>query len=67
MKIENVRRMTEDELEKNGWASGRHAAPVVLELANGDKLFPSCDPEGNAPGALFGENADGEPFVFDPE
>lgn len=64
--IVNIRRMTDDELEREGWHNGRHANPPVLELANGDVLFPSMDPEGNGPGAMFGRNSDGEAFFLSP-
>lgn len=52
-KIVDVRRMTEEEMEREGW-KGRMGKPTVLELESGDILFPSQDPEGNGPGAIFG-------------
>lgn len=57
--IEKVRPMTDGELPEH-W-HGEH--PVVLVLDDGTKLYPSSDPEGNGPGALFGHNKDGE-FVI---
>jgi hypothetical protein len=49
-KIELVRRMTDGEMEREIWAG---FAPTALQLENGVVLFPSRDPEGNGPGALF--------------
>jgi hypothetical protein len=57
-----VRPMTDDEAERNFWHHDRRR-PVVLELDNGTLVYPSQDPEGNGPGALFGE-VDGTPVTF---
>lgn len=56
--IQDVRYMTDEELEAEDWGDwgGR---PVVLVLDNGAKLYPSQDPEGNGPGAMFGADDDG--------
>lgn len=62
--IENVRRMTDEELESEHWHHYRGSTPLVLELDDGTKVYPSKDPEGNGPGALFGENEDGEKVRF---
>ena len=51
--IANIRPMTTKEMKSYGW-DGEHAPPVLV-LSDGTKLFPSRDPEGNRPGALFGE------------
>jgi hypothetical protein len=40
--------MTLDEAEEMGWAS----RPIVLQLDNGDLIFPQADDEGNEGGAL---------------
>ena len=50
------RAMTDDELASEGWSGGdAHGSPVVvLTLDNELQIFASMDPEGNAPGALFG-------------
>lgn len=67
-RIEDIRRMTDAELDAMAWHAGPvHAPPVVLELSNGDVVFPSQDPEGNGPGALFGLTEDGDLFAFDPD
>lgn len=54
-KIVKARYMTHDEAEEFGWGS----RPIVLELDNGSIIFPSQDDEGNGPGALFGNDRDG--------
>lgn len=56
--IEEVRPMTDAELEAEHW-NPRHQRPPVMVLDDGTKLYPSQDPEGNGPGALFGDS-DGE-------
>ena len=43
-------------LKLRGW-SGR---VIVLTLDNGTKIVPMSDPEGNAPGAWFGLDNDGD-------
>lgn len=40
--------MTLEEAEEMGWSS----RPVVLQLDNGDLIFPQADDEGNDGGAL---------------
>ena len=57
--IVDIRRMTEDELEGQGWDRREHA--VVLEFDDGTLIYASQDEEGNGPGALFGTK-DGEDF-----
>lgn len=47
--ITGVRYMTASECAGNFW--GDHAA-LVLELDNGERIYPASDAEGNAPGAL---------------
>ncbi len=42
-------------MEENGWHTGSiHANPPVFELDDGTLIYPSADPEGNGPGAIFG-------------
>lgn len=65
-KIVDVREMTEDELEREGWHKRHGRGPTVLELETGMLLYPSCDPEGNAPGALFGIDADDNTVYIHP-
>lgn len=57
--IAKVRPMTKDELDANGW-DDRWDGVVVLELDDGTRLFPSRDPEGNGPGAMFGSDDEGD-------
>lgn len=57
LSIVNVRTMRPGEMNAEGW--GGMAPPPVLELSDGSTLYPSRDPEGNGPGALFFSDADG--------
>jgi hypothetical protein len=57
-RITNIRSMTKEEMEAEGWDDHR-GAPTVLELDDGSIMYPSMDDEGNGPGALFGRRADG--------
>lgn len=68
-RIETVRPMTDGELAQEGWMnySPFRSRPTVLVLANGMKIYPSVDPEGNGPGALFGTDPDGQPVKITPE
>lgn len=56
--------MTDDEMASEGWNGRRNGAPSVMVLSNGTKLYPSQDPEGNGPGALFGEEEDGAKVAY---
>jgi hypothetical protein len=51
-KIAAVRYMTKKEADDLGWTS----RPVVLQLDDGNLIFPSQDDEGNGPGSLFTNN-----------
>ena len=59
--IGHIRPMTKKELDEFGWYDNGTA--VVIILSDGTKLFPSCDPEGNAAGALFGSDKEGDFIV----
>jgi hypothetical protein len=56
--------MTEEELAAEDWMATAGYVPVVLELDDGGLLYPSRDPEGNGPGALFGRTSEYEPVQF---
>jgi len=59
-KIVDVRPMTEQEMKDEYWPESRANGPApVLVLDDGTLLYPSQDPEGNGPGALFGKGKDG--------
>lgn len=47
--ISKIRYMTDEEQDNMGWS---YKAPVI-ELDNGDSIFPSSDDEGNDAGSLF--------------
>lgn len=52
-KIVAVRYMTDEEVLEIGW----NKAPIVLQLDDGNIIFPSMDDEGNDAGALFTNDA----------
>jgi hypothetical protein len=61
-KIVRVREMTAKEANAEGWGFNMHGAPNVLVLDDGSTVFASSDPEGNAPGSLFGKDKGGKGF-----
>ena len=65
-RIVAVREMTNEELEREGWQAHDEQSTVVLELESGTILYPSADTEGNAPGAIFGIDADDTAFALYP-
>lgn len=58
--IIDIRPMTSDEMEAEGWR--KREIPMVLVLSSGTILYPSMDTEGNDAGALFGMTSDGISF-----
>jgi hypothetical protein len=64
--IVNVREMTDEELEREGWQHYRGQSPAVLVLESGTIIYASADPEGNGPGAMFGIDEDGSTFALYP-
>lgn len=64
--IRDVRRMTTAELAAESWDCPAWEQPVALVLDDGTRLYASCDPEGNGPGALFGVDERGEAFAIAP-
>lgn len=60
-KITKIRPMTKAEIQRDGWdyAVLPGQGVVVIELSNGALLYPSCDEEGNGPGALFCQTENG--------
>ena len=66
--IKEIRWMTDEEMEKEGWgARNRSGNGVVLEMVGGGKIYASRDDEGNGPGALFGETAGGKSIYVAPD
>ena len=51
--VTEVREMTDEEFDDQLWHQTVGGGPRVIVLENGTVLFPSCDPEGNGPGALI--------------
>ena len=48
-----VRYLDKEEADRLGW----HGRSVIVELDNGDLVYPSRDDEGNDAGALFTTNS----------
>lgn len=48
-KIVAVRYLNDEEMQTLGWET----RCVVIQLDDGNLIFPSCDDEGNGAGALF--------------
>jgi hypothetical protein len=65
-KIVNVRLMTKDEAEAEGWDID-YDIPPVIELSTGAIIYPSQDPEGNGPGMLFAKDKVGEQYYLYPQ
>ena len=61
-RIKEIRPMAPAELAKEDWHAGVNGPPTVLVLENGTKIYPARDTEGNGPGWLFGEDADGTSY-----
>ena len=57
--VKEVRHMTDQEMNTEGWEPRHGTPPIVIVFDCGTKLYPSCDDEGNGPGTLFGISSDG--------
>ena len=57
-KIVIARYMSEDERASMGWRN----RPIVLQLDDGNMIYPSSDDEGNAAGAMF-TNSEKQPVL----
>lgn len=66
LKIKDVRMMTKEELDAEGWDESFHDFPVAIILEDGGKIYGSADPEGNGPGCLFGVTKDNESIIISP-
>jgi len=62
--VREVRQMTDTELEHEGWNHYRGKSPTIIVFEDSTKIYPSMDPEGNGPGALFGIESNGQSFGF---
>ena len=60
-KIVEIRPMTDEETEAEGWETYADTATVII-LNNGTLIFASMDTEGNAPGVIFGVTKNGDRF-----
>lgn len=65
-RIVGIREMTNEELEHEGWQAYAGQSTAVLELESGTIIYPAADPEGNAPGAIFGIDAGDTAFALFP-
>lgn len=65
LKVTDVRWITTEEMEQEGWES-RSDKTAVLIFNDGSRVYASCDYEGNDCGALFGYTADNTPVVVEP-
>ena len=65
-RIRAVRRMADEELEREGWAKLAHGVAPVIELDDGATIYPARDEEGNGSGALFGATAAGDLVMIYP-
>jgi hypothetical protein len=59
--IVNVRPMTQEEIDAEGWYSGT----TVIELSNGVRIYASRDEEGNDAGCLFGRDNKGVTYYVE--
>lgn len=62
--VSEVRQMTDAELKHEGWNHYHGKTPTIIVFEDGTKIYPSKDPEGNGPGALFGIDSDDQTFAF---
>lgn len=63
-KIVEIREMTDEELDREGWSAG---GPPVIVLEDGTTLFPAADQEGEGAGVLLGAADDRGPFRVEVE
>jgi hypothetical protein len=66
LRCTNVRWLTQDEANEEGWDDIRWNNTAVIEFNDGSKIYASCDPEGNGPGSIFGSLKDGTMFTVMP-
>lgn len=66
LRVTNVRMMTSDELNNEGWDESFGGYPVAVIFEDGSKIYASSDPEGNDSGCLFGITASGQSIVVSP-
>ena len=61
--IVEVRSMTSEELQLEGWDLPHSSVPVFV-LDDGTLIYPSQDEEGNGPGQIFGSTNDSHFMVM---
>lgn len=61
--ISNVRRMTQQEFEAEGWGFPQ-GFEIVLELDDGSNIYAMQDPEGNGPGVMIHNDTDGKSYYL---
>lgn len=62
--IKQVRLLTPEEVEEEGWDDYAFRKVTCLELDDGTLLFASRDDEGNGPGTMFGRRGEDTFYVF---
>lgn len=62
--VVEVRSISDEELEENGWGHEQWSDAVVVVFENGTKMYPSADTEGNGSGCMFGNTPYGDPIRF---
>ena len=63
-RIVDVRPMTPEELQLEGWDAPMFGTVPVFVLDDGTLIYPSQDAEGNGPGELFGSAGDSQFMVM---
>jgi hypothetical protein len=63
-KIVKVRKMTEEELEAEGWDDCGRKIATALVLSTGAVIYASSDDEGNGPGTIFGKRGKSSFYVM---
>lgn len=63
--VKEVRLLTVEEMDAEGWEDSYHHPCVAIIFNDGSMIYPSCDYEGNGPGAIFGMS-NGDALVVEP-
>ena len=61
--VTEVREMTREELEHEGWEDDGQAGHVIV-FSDGSTVYAARDPEGNGPGMLFGNKGGQSYYVL---
>jgi hypothetical protein len=61
--IKNIRNLTREELDAEGWDEESLVTAIILE--DDTAIYASQDEEGNGPGELFGSDSDSGLFIVE--